>query len=187
MFSVFVFISMFVCPSCVIPQSSRAPRFALLHVCSHKTLLQRNSHFFSSTPSTLLSSSRLLFTNFCSLILPKICLPVSAPLPTQSYLSPSCSSSFFSHSFHMFSPIHSPILPCLTLPLSPSPPFSLSLSFTLPPNQSHMLEKEAGRSDDGHNCVECRPCGTVLGVSRVRMYKLSLQMLRLLVIGCSHM
>lgn len=29
--------------------------------------------------------------------------------------------------------------------------------------------------------------GTVLGVSRVRMYKLSLQMLRLLVIGCSHM
>lgn len=126
MFSVFVFISMLVCPSCVIPQSSRAPRFALLHVCSHKTLLQRNSHFFSSTPSTLLSSSRLLFTNFCSLILPKICLPVSAPLPTQSYLSPSCSSSFFSHSFHMFSPIHSPILPCLTLPLSPSPPFSLS-------------------------------------------------------------
>lgn len=78
-------------------------------------------------------------------------------------------------------------------PMSHTPPFSipaflsLSLSFTLPPNQSHMLEREAGRSDHGHNCVECRPCGTVLGVSRVRMYKLSLQMLRLLVIGCSHM
>lgn len=127
---------MFVCPSCVIPQSSRAPRFALLHVCSRKTLLQRNSP--TSSPLLpllfclpLASSSPTFAPSFCQksvcLSLPRYRLNHIFHLPVLLLLF-SLTLFICSHPFTLpFSNVsHSPFLhPRLSLSLSPCPSPSL--------------------------------------------------------------
>lgn len=123
------------------------------------TKLSYPSSFSSST-----ASSFCLLQLF-PLPLKSVCLYPSTchPFPFPKLLSTRCIPSV-SHPLSYF----------LTLSHTHSSVFRLlpSLSFSLPPNQSHMLEREAERSEDGQDCVVCRECGTVLEpVVRIHAWK----------------
>lgn len=135
----------------------------LLHVCSVKLLLQQNSHTPPPSLPLLLppfaSNFFLSLLNLYASVYPSTC----HPFPFPKLLSTRCISSV-SHPLSYF----------LTLSHTHSSVFRLlpSLSFSLPPNQSHMLEREAERSEDGQDCVVCRECGTVLEpVVRIHAWK----------------
>ncbi len=144
---------MCVCPSCVIPQSSTTLRL-VCSMCAAKTLLQQNSHTSPPLASSNLFSLPLKLVSLClSLRLPSFpCLNHVFHLPV--LLLSLAHSHFLTHSCTHSSVFH------------PLP----SLSFSLPRNQSHMLEREAGSSEDGQDCVVCSECGTVLEPA-VRIYE----------------
>lgn len=139
-----VFVSAFVCPSCVIPRSRG---------CSVSSAAPPLTEDSPTLPHPLICASlKLLLHNSATTTTKKS--QDSQPLPVHLEIL-----LFLSHFF-----ISAALSYVSTLPFTHSkmsdPLFLLSLSLhvLLPPNQSHMLETEAERSDNRHNCVECGVC-----------------------------
>lgn len=126
---------------------------ALLHVFCPKLSHFSSSSSSSSTASSTSSSSSCLFQLFLRVSLPVCQLTGLFPISVVSFTHRNCPCLLpfliLSHPFARLPECLSPS------PLSVPLLLSGSLSFSHPPNQSHMLEKEAGRSDDGQDCVVC--------------------------------
>ncbi len=148
-----VFISMFVCPSCVIPQSSRTLRL----VCSMCAAPNSATANLSSSSS----SSRLLQRFSPSLLnLPLSIPPLAILTLSQSRLSPPCTSSSSSSSLSFaLSPTFSPIHILILVSFTPSSP--------LCPSPSLLIRAICWRGRQGdlrmdRIVVVCGECGTVL-------------------------
>lgn len=138
-----MFISIGVCPSCVIPQSSTL----LWLVCS---MCVASSSCSNKTHTPPLSLLRPPFASFNFFLYLSLCFSLSLHLPPFHCLNCFVLPVFLvSHLLSYFLTLYTLILVSFTSSLCCPPP-------SLPPNQSHMLEREAERAEDGQDCVVCR-------------------------------